>query len=140
MSDDSVRKCLPSLLGSKTDVRRATYEPSLESAFPDLDTASGKCLSWLGPKLGAKVRMSVIFLTDAVKNKAFSGYSQCQDMGVSRVNLLQTEFQWPPTLCSLACKGPGFNPSNGNSKSRGTYPSNFYHPTPLIRPHSPQGA
>lgn len=48
-----------------------TQEPSKNSAFPDPDAESGRHLSWLGPKLGAKARKSVIYLVDAVKNETF---------------------------------------------------------------------
>lgn len=74
---------------------RTTQEPSMNSAFqdPDPDAESGRHLSWLGPKLGAKVRKSVIYLMDAVKNETSTVNSPGQDVRVSGVNLQQNEFQ-----------------------------------------------
>lgn len=78
---------------SASKLVRTTQEPSMNSTFPDPDAESGRRLSWLGPKLGAKARKSVIYLLDAVKNETFPGNSPGQDVRGSRVNLQQNEFQ-----------------------------------------------
>lgn len=53
-SDDSVRKCFPSPFGFKTDAHNPRTFTGF--SFPGSRYGSGKHLSWLGPKLGTKVR------------------------------------------------------------------------------------
>lgn len=91
-SDDSIRKCLPSLFSFKTGAHNPrTYS---EFSFLDPDAENGGHLSWLGLKLGSKARKSVINLVNAVKKmRLFSVNSPCQNVRAMRVNLLQIEFQ-----------------------------------------------